>query len=156
MKKGQTGEIMGVLVIVVLLLVLVTIYIRFASQPESDVVTQTRFAMTSSHLVNSMLKYSVCEGKSLEDAIAKCAKGGDICGQDSCRLMEIEIRAILNATLKGELANERVALDIKEKGTEDSLLRIEPKACKKITFADAKIIDLFPGKIYVKLGQCYS
>lgn len=99
-KKGQS-EMIGLVIIIMLLLIGVLIYLRLSVKDGGN-----SFDISSvevNNLLNSMLKYSSCDGSNLKDALVSCYKGGYICGKDACDYVGIEIKSIMNASLnRGE------------------------------------------------------
>ena len=95
-KRAQGGEMIGLLVIVILMVVIFAVYIRFASTPDSK-GEESRVSSANNYLVSSMLNSNVCPGKSLEDAIKAWGNNDKACQQDN---METFIRQEAEAMLK--------------------------------------------------------
>lgn len=99
MKKGQT-EIIGFMVIILLLFFSLIFYFRFASDDDSDFLSQAEENLEVSNLLTVMKQYTLCEDASLGDAIKTCAEGGGFeCNEDACVIVKREVAMI--ASLNG-------------------------------------------------------
>ncbi|MFH1065288.1 MAG: hypothetical protein V1734_02170 [Nanoarchaeota archaeon] len=96
-KKGQGGEMIGLVVIVLLLVVIFMVYIRMSSAPKLT-TDDTRKGIENNNLVNSMLNTNLCAGKSMEDAIKARGNGIGVCGKDD---MEDFIKEEAEVMLRG-------------------------------------------------------
>ncbi len=105
-KKGQGGEIIGFLVIVILIVVIIGIYVRFASIPEASGVSTSVADLQNDKMFNAMLEATVCESYNLEDVVKKCSKAQTVCQQDSCRLMEDTFDEMLDSLVGKRLMPE--------------------------------------------------
>ena len=103
LTKGQGGEMIGLVVIVILLITILGIYIRFSSGP-TETTTATRESLVGKNVVSSMLNANLCPGRTLEDAIKACANSEQSCGQESCELAGTEANLMLKATLGKDYA----------------------------------------------------
>lgn len=95
-KKGQGGEMIGLIVIVLLLIVLLMVYIRFSSL-EKPSTTASTANVIGNNMLTSMLDANLCPGVSLEDGIKACANSERKCGEDSCEKLETEAKNMLKA-----------------------------------------------------------
>lgn len=96
-NKAQGGEMIGLLVIVILMVVIFAVYIRFSSTPESK-GEEARVSEANNYLVSSMLNSNVCPGKSLEDAIKAWGNNDKACQQDNMEeFITQEAEAMLKA-----------------------------------------------------------
>ncbi|PIN80912.1 hypothetical protein COV16_00220 [Candidatus Woesearchaeota archaeon CG10_big_fil_rev_8_21_14_0_10_34_8] len=132
-KKAQGGEMIGLLVIIILLLVLAVMYFKFSSKPESTILQDTTITKTSSNLLESIKKYTLCTGKDIDEAIKQCINGdGSICGHDSsCKLIEQEIENILNYSMPGEYARKSIQFILKDNIADENIIDISKKDVPK-------------------------
>ena len=102
-KKAQGGEMMGLVVIVILLIVILGIYIRLSSGPK-ETTTATKESIIGKNVVSSILNANICPGKSMEDGIKACANGEDACDQDGCEIAGKEADKMLKSTIGKDYA----------------------------------------------------
>ncbi|MFA5887195.1 MAG: hypothetical protein WC852_00605 [Candidatus Nanoarchaeia archaeon] len=96
-RKGQGGEMIGLVVIVLLLVVIFMVYIRMSSAPKLT-TDDTRKGIENNNLVNSILNANLCPGKSMEDAIKAWGNGISVCSKDN---MEDFIKQEAEVMLRG-------------------------------------------------------
>lgn len=95
--KAQGGEMIGLLVIVILMIVIFAVYVSFSLKPESK-GEEARVSSANNYLVSSMLNSNICPGKSLEDAIKAWGNNDKACQQDNMdEFIEQEADAMLKA-----------------------------------------------------------
>ena len=99
MKKGQI-EIIGFMVIILLLFFSLIFYFIFVRDDDSNFVAEAEQSLEVSNLLTVMKQYTLCDGRSLGDAMKTCAEGGGfVCGEDACAVVRREVVHI--ATLNG-------------------------------------------------------
>ena len=99
MRKSQM-EMVGLLVIIILLLLAGFFYLLFTISPQKDITASARTSIFAGNLLNSLLKYDVCQGSSLKDAIKSCDDGLPVCGQDGCGLLKDNTEKIMSELWK--------------------------------------------------------
>ncbi|MBU2589310.1 MAG: hypothetical protein KKB39_00945 [Nanoarchaeota archaeon] len=105
-RKAQGGEMIGMLVIIILIIVIIGVYIRFASMPHEGTVSTSVTDLQNDKMFNAMLEATVCEANNLEEVIKKCSKSQEICNQDSCVLMKESLDEMLDSLLGKRLNPE--------------------------------------------------
>lgn len=155
MKKGQGLEMMGLMVIVILLIVIATIYIKFASAPKTNIVQESLTNLQNSMLTAAISKTTICKDTAVEDAVKACSKDAKACGADACSLLEESLPMMLEATISKELEAERVLFKV-EFGDEEKNINIGVLDCTGRTtiFAEPHLIFIFPGTASLKIGRC--
>lgn len=96
----------GLLVIIILIIVIIGIYIRFASMPNESGVSSSITDLQNDKMFDAILEATVCENNNLEDVVEKCSKNQDICGTDSCVLMQDTLDVMLDSVLGKRLDPE--------------------------------------------------
>lgn len=141
MKKGQL-EIVGFMVIVLLLLMGLIFYFRFANTGSTDLLKEAEENLEVSNLLSSIRLYTVCEGTQMNDIIKTCISGGSECGEDACDVLKEEIPTIV---AYNGWANDSYMFYIGED-------LYSPSTCKGNTFVD----DYLSEGETVRLVYCYS
>jgi hypothetical protein len=156
-KKGQGGEMIGMLVIIILILVLVALYFRFASKPKNTIIEESITSIQLDNFLQAYASYTLCGDKNVLDAVTSCYEKNEICGEDSCELLEKETFNILNVTFTKELARGKLYVAIKDTDKEPAevLLKVPDLKFKcKRTIVQNKDIPLSP--ITISIIQCVS
>jgi len=96
----------GLLVIIILIIVIIGIYLSFASTPNQGGVSDSVADLQNDKLFSAMLEATICGTSSLEDVIEKCSKGQTICNADSCNLMKENLDEMLDSILGKRLDPE--------------------------------------------------
>jgi len=109
MKKGQGGEMIGLLVIVILIIVIIGIYISYGSSSIESGISGDVASLESDKLFNAMLSTTICQQNDFKDVIEACADERQVCGQDGCGLLEESAEEILDALLYAELEERKDA-----------------------------------------------
>lgn len=101
MKKAQT-EMIGLVIIVVLLLIAGLFYIRFAfsAKPQQDTSLELQKAF---FIANALSKVEICNGNGLQEIIAYCDLGEEVCGKNACSLIKQEIPKIIKLAFAGDI-----------------------------------------------------
>lgn len=102
-RRAQGGEMIGLIVIVILLVVIFGVYLNFSLKPKSS-GQEGQADIANTNLVRSMANSNVCPGKSLEDAIKAWANNEKVCGQDN---MEQFITEQVDIMLKAYLRKDK-------------------------------------------------
>jgi len=108
MRKGQ-GEVVGLVIIVILILVIGIFAMRFYVSSRSGNDRDKFYSMKANNLVNAVRLVSVCGDFSMEDAIIACCGGEEFCGRNSkenCDFVVGEIEKILDKSLEEDAVFE--------------------------------------------------
>lgn len=150
-KKGQGGEMIGLVVIVLLLVVIFMVYIRMSSAPKLT-TDDTRKSIEGNNLINSMRNANLCAGKSMEDAIKAWGNGISVCGKTDMdgfikEKAEVMLRGYFGA--KYDLPQKPFQLTINPISEEkdDIVLPISTTGTQSVFSCNGGIIASDPGKI---------
>ncbi len=119
LKKRAQGEIIGLLVIIILVIVLLAIFLRLAPVKKSESASIANRQAKAFTL--ALLDMSVCKGVSLQDAVKACQEFVNVCGQDSCALVEDTVDEVVNA-IYGQKLNT-VYISLKDRSGKINLVK---------------------------------
>ncbi|QQG38464.1 MAG: hypothetical protein HYS32_02545 [Candidatus Woesearchaeota archaeon] len=119
MKKAQM-EIVGLVVIVLIILLAAIFFVRFALLSHSSSKTSSIESIEANNLLNALLRTTICEDLSVEDAIKECKQRSNICNEEACKHTKTKIEEIMEASL-----DEKTTYSIDIDADEVPLINIE-------------------------------
>lgn len=100
-RKAQT-EIMGLVILVVLLVIGMLFYVKFALMTEKPSGDNSLELQRAVFIAGALAKVSICENISLQEAIGYCDNGENICGEKACDIIQKQVPIIVKSALGGE------------------------------------------------------
>lgn len=100
-KKAQT-EMMGLVILVVLIVIGLMFYVRFAILGQQAPTDTSLDLQRAIFIAGALSKVDICENTNLQQAIAACDNQEQVCSRDSCEMIKEEVPKIVSAALGGE------------------------------------------------------
>ena len=97
LKKGQI-EMMGLVIVVILLSIGLLLYVKLVvfreDTQKQDIAVQNAYI---NNLMGAIFNIKVCEANpvKVEEGIVNCFNEGQICGEEACRYIKKQIKAIV-------------------------------------------------------------